>query len=305
MTRFEPSGLMYQIAALKEDLENRSASILGSRRFAFQLMHLRSPRVSPPELAFYQVITWLYGFYYEAGRVSFRFLLELLGTYGLADGGNHGQHYEEVQRLRTFLQHNLNLDSEHDQDTRRVCDLWFLEACGSVMPGDDCEWNRSVSRILLRGDGFLSAMVECVRAIEKDDACAQIVAQWSTRLTRYHYKYEFEEMAAIVINDLGQGSLDPVGLTERHYDKWTKVLRYRHENYVFEDEARRLIEQTLLSEDELPLPISGHDLMRILGIPHGREVGRWLREARALYLMQPCGRDQLLARLKEMKGSTC
>lgn len=293
------SDLLYRIGALKEDLENRSDSILGARRTAFQELYLRSPRVSPPELAFYQIVTWLYGFYYEAGRVSVKFLVQLLSAYSLEDGEKHRRHYEEVQRLRTYLQHNLNLDSRHDLETQRFCEDWFSVSCGSIMPGDCCEWGKCVNRILSDAVDFLLAAVECVRAVERDESSDHIITQWSTRLKRYHPIAEFEELVAIVINDMGQGSLDHRRITARHYDDWSRNLKLRVENYVFEEEARKLIEQTLLSEEELPLPITGRDVMRSLGIPQGPEVGRILAKAKALYITSPCDKGELLRRLGE------
>ena len=297
-----PSSLMYEIGASKEELESRCASLLGVRHTAFQELVLRSPRFSPPELAFYQVVTWLYGLYYEAGRVSLQFLLHLLPTYGLEYESNHRRHYQEVQRLRTFLQHNLNLDSRHDLETQRNCEDWFSESCGSVMPGNGCEWNRCVARILIESGEFLVAVVNCVRAVEKDESSSSIVAQWSSRLSRFHPIHEFEALVAIVINDMGQSSLDAHRITVRHYDKWSQDLQLRSDDYVFEFEARRLIEQTLLNEDELPLIITGQDVIRELGISPGLEVGRLLAKARALYFASPSNKEQLLERLIESEN---
>ena len=302
MVEQTPSSLMYEIGASKEELESRCASLLGVRRTAFQELLLRSPRFSPPELAFYQVVTWLYGFYYEAGRVSLQFLLHLLPTYGLEYEGKHRRHYQEVQRLRTFLQHNLNLDSRHDLETQRICEDWFSESCGSVMPGSGCEWNRCVARILMESGEFLVAVVNCVRVVEKDESSSSIVAQWSSRLSRFHPIHEFEALVAIVINDMGQSSLDAHRITVRHYDKWSQDLQLRSDDYVFEIEARRLIEQTLLNEGELPLLITGQDVIRELGISPGVEVGRLLAKARALYFASPSNKEQLLERLIESEN---
>ena len=100
---------MYQIGVQKQELERRAYSLIGVQRMAFQEMSVRNPRFSPPELGFYQTVTWLYAFYYESGRVSLRFLRDHLHTYRFDIDGNHLRHYEEVGRLRTYLQHNLNL----------------------------------------------------------------------------------------------------------------------------------------------------------------------------------------------------
>ena len=296
-------SLMYQIGAHKQELETRSNIILGVRRTAFQEMSLLTPRLSHPELAFHQAVTWLYGFYYEAGSVSVRFLIGLSSAYGLDQGGKHRQHYDGVRRLRTYLQHNLNLDSRHDIETQLRCQDWFSEVCGSAFPGNCKEWEECLVRILTESEGFLTAAIECIRAIERDDSSSNIVAQWSFRLSRYHPKHEFEELVAIVIHDMGQDSLDCSRLTARYYEKWNKDLSYRSESYIFEEEARKLIEQTLLNETEVPLPISGKDVIRELGISSGTEVWQSLRKAKALYFQEPCGKEQLLSRLRDVVNS--
>ena len=296
----EPSAasIMYQIGGLKQELEERAASLLGVSRTAFQETSIRNPRFSPPELGFYQTVTWLYAFYYEAGRVSVRFLITLLETYGLGQNGDRSRHYEDVGRLRTFLQHNLNLDSVQDIKTRRTCEEWFSKACGSAIPGSDKEWMQCLSHILGDSTAFLAAAIDCVRAIEQDEASNMIIHQWSTQLLQYHPKHEFETLVSMVIHDIGQASLDSAQLTERYYESWSKNLRFRSEGYLFEEEARRLIEQTILNEAHLPPPISGLDIMREFGIPPGPEVGDLLRKAKALYDADPCDPDRLIARLK-------
>ena len=292
------AGLMYQIGALKQELEERAASLLGVPQTAFQHTSVRNPRFSPPELGFYQTVTWLYAFYYEAGRVSLRFLIDRLETYGLGQDGDLSRHYDVVGRLRTFLQHNLNLDSVKNIRTRRTSEEWFSSSCGSVIPGSDKEWNQCLVHLLSASQTFLTATIDCVRAVERDGASAMIIEQWSTRLLRDHPKHEFESLVSMVIHDIGQDNLDPERLTERYYDSWISNLRFRSEDYSFEDEGRRLIEHTILNEAQFPLPISGSDVMNGLGIPPGPEVGALLRKARTLYAAAPCGRDELISRLK-------
>ena len=292
------ASLMYQIGVLKQELEERAASLLGVSRTAFQETSARNPRFAPPELGFYQTVTWLYAFCYEAGHISLRFLIERLETYGLGQDGDHRRHYEDVGRLRTFLQHNLNLDSVQDIRTRRTCEEWFSKACGSAIPGSDKEWNQCLVYILRDSQAVLAAAIDCVRAIERDESSNMIIHQWSTRLIRYHPKQEFENLVSMVIHDIGQDSLDPAQLTERYYESWSRNLRFRCEGYIFEEEARRLIEQTILNEAQLPAPISGLDIMREFAIPPGPEVGGLLRKAKTLYDADPSRPDRLIARLK-------
>ena len=293
-------GLMYKLGVQREELEKRSALLLGKRGAGFQAMLLRSPRFSPPELGFYQVVTWLYGYYFEAGRVNIQFLLELLPSYDLQGADENLRHYQEVRSLRTFLQHNLNLESQRDLDIQMKCHQWFNEACGTAMPGDSCEWSKCVGRMLTDAVNLLSRLVECLRHIERDQFVQDIVNQWSTRLSRYHPMHEFEGLVSIIAHDMGQDALDSNRIARRYYDKWTKGLQYLTEDHNFEEEARKLIESTLLSESELLLPITGADVMKKMGIPPGPEVRKILERAKISYFSDPCTKEELLSRLEEL-----
>ncbi len=295
---------MYRVGGLKQELERRAYSLIGVQGMAFQELSIRNPRFSPPELGFYQTVTWLYAFYYEAGRISLRFIIDRLQTYSPNRHGDHLRHYEAVKRLRTYLQHNLNLDSTQDLKTQQICEEWFSDACGSAIPGIDQEWNECLERILGESSAFLSATIECIRAIERDDSTRVIVEQWSIRLSQYHPKQEFESLVSVVIHDIGQDSLDPAHITGRYYDQWNRNLRFQSEDYIFEEDARRLIEQTILNEGELPPPISGRDIMRNFGIPPGPEIGDLLRKAKALYYAEPCTAERLIARLKCLEADS-
>ena len=291
------NSVMYQIGVLKQDLERRSSNLLGSQRIAFNDMSIRSPRFSPPELGFYQALTWMYVFYYEAGRVSIPFLMQRFSTYDCDQEGKHRRHYKDVRRLRTFLQHNLNLDSSRDSELQRRCAEWFAEVCGSALPGSTEEWYESLLCVLRSAEGFLQAAIDCVREIERDQSSGLIIEQWETRIHRYHPKHEFERLVRIVIHDIGQDSLDAGRITERYYDSWVSDLNFRSDDLDFEEEGRRLIERTLLNEREATQPITGADIIKEYGIQPGPEVGRLLRESRKLYLTDPCSKAELLERL--------
>ena len=292
-------SLMYRVVTLKQELESRSSSLLRVRR-TFQDMTIQSPRFTPPELGFYQTVTWLYTFYYEAGRISLPFLLSQFSTYGLDMNETHERHFQDVHRLRTYLQHNLNLDSDRDAELQRTCNEWFANTCGSTFPGIDTEWNQCLMRILRSCEAFLEAAIGCVREIERDESSNMVTGQWTVRLNRHHPKHQFQELVSVIIHDFGQDSLDATRLTDRYYDKWSSDLRSRSIDYVFEEEARRLIEQTILSDADLPLPITGNDIMREFNIPPGPRVRRLLRKAREFYMDNPCSKDDLIEQLRNV-----
>ena len=295
---------MYLIETRRQELEQRASSLIGIQRLAFQEISIRNPSFYSPELAFYQVLTWLYVFYYEAGRISIPFLMDKFSTYGLDTVGKHRQHYEDVRLLRTYLQHNLNLESSRDLTLRRSSERWFSYTCGSSMPGSSNDWECCLMEILSAAESFLLNTIDCVREIERDQSCESIVSQWSVRIRLYHPKHEFERIVEMVAHDFGQDGLDSVKLTARFYDKWTKALRFLRDDYDFDEEARKLVEQTILSENEALVPVSGLDLMREFGLRPGRQVKDLKERATELYHANPCSKGELICRLREEMGAS-
>ena len=292
-----PAALMYQIFALRQELEHRATALLQGGVVAFADLSMASPRFDPPELGFIRAITWFYGFYYEAGKVSLPFLLERGNPYGLSEGRSSNSHVNNVRQLRTYLHHNLNLGTERDSRLQAQCETWFYETCGSRIPGNDNEWCSCLVTLLKDAVGFLQTTINIIREIEKDEAQDMILDQWAIELRNFRHKHEFERVTAVVARDLGHEFLDVPTICNRYYDKWSKQLRLKVGQYDFEDEARRLIEYTLITDAELPLPVSGSDIMTRFGLPPGPDIRDLLKIAKSIYEANPCSREVLLDKL--------
>ena len=98
-------------------------------------MSLETPNPEVPQLGFVQTVAWLYGYYFEAGRVTFNFLEAPTEHYlGTTVSAAQQQHRNDVRDLRTSLQHNLNLSIESDQQTDQRSERWFTARCGKRRP---------------------------------------------------------------------------------------------------------------------------------------------------------------------------
>jgi hypothetical protein len=93
--------------------------------------------------------------------------------------------------------------------------------------------------------------------------------------------------------------LDAKRIVRQYFDQWVRELRNLTAAYDFEVEARKLVEQTLTTSVDLPLPITGRDIIRRLGVQPGPEVGKLLRRARDLYRAAPEDGERLLKRLAD------
>jgi hypothetical protein len=302
MSTPNPEQLMYQIVGKAEEINALAIALLTDRPGAFEPISQRMPKFVPAELGFLRLVSWLYVLYLEAGKVSVPYLSQRFDAYGLDPGGNIRRHLSTIQKLRTYTQHNLDSEETHDKGTIQDCQIWFSAQCETAVPDSESEWNRCVMGLPLESLGFLEVLLTLLRLIEKDESRVVICSDWRFRRDRYHSPHEFEAIAPKVASDMGNDSIDAARLVRRNYDRWAQCLRAFSSGYNFETEARKLIENAILTDLVNLMPITGQDIIREFNLEPGAIVGRLLGEARKLYQQEPCTREQLLERLKPISS---
>jgi hypothetical protein len=201
------------------------------------------------------------------------------------------------------LQHNLDSKKPHDRSIQDACHTWFKEKCGTAVPVADEDWAACLGGIINEAVTGLQALVRTLRSIESDESCTQICDEWRLRVSRTLAPYQFDELISIVAADMGRPEIDPSALRKKHYEQWIKHLALLNEEADVWQEARKLVENAILTAIPHVLPITGKDLIAEFQIAPGPEVGRFLEEARALCAQQRLNRDELMAKLRDRRDS--
>ena len=278
----QPHEALQRFIGLAGDLRASAVRLTGRQHPVFRAVALRQPDVGgSPELAFIQVVSWLYVHYVEAGQPGLNFLRRQAESF--TSQVEPWRHIEAVKDLRTSLQHNLDLSAERNIEIERRCGEWFRSACQYVQPQSEDEWQVCTNKILVDGADLLEAVVSTVRRIEGSDFRDTILTQWKREMDRHHDTAEFDRVVQVVCSDLGHEALGAVAFRNRHLAVWRKRMDQLQDGFDFEFEARRLVEDALLSEWPRLLPITGTDIITELGIPAGKGVGQALEIARGLY----------------------
>ena len=298
-----PDSIMYGVMRLLEEIDSVAAIIDGVGRKLFEKRSLRMPKLTPAELGFLRTVSWFYVLYYEIGKTDVAFLVEMLPGYDLDPDRKYSFHYTTVQRLRTYLQHNIDPSKSHDRTIQDDCGAWLRMRCGTPVPEEDHEWGECLISFLDENIDFLTSLKKCIRLIEKDESRESVISNWEFRKKRYHPPHQFEELIILVANDMGRSNIDAKRLRKRFYDLWIKELNLLKGDYEFEVEGRKLIEHALISETLSVLPITGLDIMKEFNIAPGPEVGRILETAQKIYNVNPCNKTLLLNKLHEEVGS--
>lgn len=298
MTTYDAAASLMYDAIRRLDSVNRQAVRMTSGAPVFTEVSLVKPKLRPAELGLLRTVSWFYVLYFEAGKIGVDFLSKRLPVYRLDIDGRLAAHTASTHHLRTFFQHNLDPTRPQDKNLQHHCELWFLKHCSTFEPYSEDEWLQCLDGFLREACLFLDGLMRCIKEIEKDEARDSILHDWALRRTRYHPPHEFDRLIEIVANDMGRENLDAVRIRKSYYDRWSRYLELLQMDYDFRNEARKLIEQVLLSEDTRVLPITGQDIMDAFpSIGPGPMVGRMLRLAKDLYDNNPCNRTELLQRL--------
>jgi hypothetical protein len=300
-----PEGLMYMILTRRDEMNRVAGDLIGigTSEGVFKTVSLEMPKFEPPELGFLRSVSWLFVLYHEVGKTGVAFLAARLEPYGLDPEKRLNGHPSLVQKLRTFLQHNLDPRKHHDSEVQTYCQGWLKRQCGTPFPTQGDQWRSCLSGLLSEAVEFMDALSCVVRKIEQDESRSAICREWQFRIRRYHPPHEFDELIKQVAADMGRDRIDAVQLRSRFYEKWTQELSLLDGEYEFVVEARRLIEQALLTAITPVLPITGRDVMEVFEIPPGVRVGQLLERARRIYESKPCTREALIEQLRQAENS--
>ena len=273
-----------------------------------EALTLRVPPAEPAIHAFYTAVSWLYVCVIEAGTIHFPLLAERASALHIDTSEALPKFREDINTFRTVLQHNLNLEDATDAAKLSRCERWMAAALGRHVDlgkhfwPDDEDWTALANALRNQARKFFEMNLATIAAMGKDPFAADVVSLWALRSTRTLPAYKFDLVAQEAATDLGLPHLDVVKLRKVNLDKWNQRLKLVREGTDLHAEARRLVEATLLNEADNFLPIGGKDAIAELGLKPGPEVAKALQKAREFYRQAPCGRDELLKRLKDSLG---
>jgi len=292
----------------KRNLISKKAKILSKGKIvAFKDITLVKPFLKIPIHGFYTSISWLYVTYYESGQLTIRFLSERAIAHGL-DGDSIIEHHQNiVHNLRTIMQHNINRQNRENIAKENNCHRWLKEVLGKEYddvnhwPATERGWNTLLIRMLKDASRLFDICYQAICLITEDEFSEDIMNVWISRDNMAYLKTDWENILDIVARDLGLKYLRLSDLTNKYLQKWNKQITMLKDGFDFNLEARRIIELSIINDGNLPLPITGDDIINVLNIPPGSKVGETLRKAQEIYLRKPCNKSQLLDLLKDQE----
>ena len=252
------------------DLRNLLSSCVGSE--ALSDISVRLPSGKNDEASFLRLINWSYVLIFEAGRVAIPYLLEFRKRD--CDSPYDPQvACERVRSLRTWISHNMFLENDRDLKLSRNVHRWFHNTCGVSPPQTACQWENCCHTLCAE----VIKVIECCQVatnhiLSLDDDGQETIADLRRRIQKVWPAYEFDKLVNDAAIRIGL-KINVKTFRERRLNKWREFVEYIPESDNPEGQVIRMIERDLLNYSANILPISGQNIMEILNLDPGPQVG--------------------------------
>ncbi len=298
MTQDDFDNKCREILKKIKDIDNLTASILGSNFKLFGEVSLPLIGATVNEAAFSKLISFFYVIYFESGKASLDFLMKEYLSVFINLKIYEDDPRKTIHNLRTLFQHNLDINDEEDRKKIENCRMWFNSVIEMDYPGSSNEWSHPLELIISVQYGFLVDIEESVKYIESTEEKDYIADVWKGKAFNVRSVYSFEKICTAITPYFGLEDLNTNDFCKRRIQQWIKDLNILDYGYDFEKEAAKLIERDLIkfvNEESQRLPITGNDIMIAIGLSKpGKIIGELLRKSKLYYEENPCSPEDLL-----------
>ncbi len=242
-------------------------------------LNVRPPAGDADEASFLRASAWCYLLFFEAGRISIPFLLNLNGFSSEEFAKIHKITLRNIHALRTLLSHNLGFGDEHDLEIRKFASDWFVGTCGAVFPTNIVQWKSCCNRLFEDSGALIEYSSEvlsnCASAPERDI----IFEKLRIRVQRDWPASEYDKLVSDAAARIGE-SINARALREQRLNHWRKFVETLPDDADIVNEVMRIIESDVLDHFRTRLPITGQDLIVALDLAPGPHVRDALEIAR-------------------------
>jgi hypothetical protein len=166
----------------------------------------------------------------------------------------------------------------------------------------DDAWNQCTLALIGGADGLLQKICEFLRRLKSMPDNNFLIEEIRRAAEGQITPYAFDSIVASAASDLGRSGTNLEKFRASHQKAWIESLGMLRDGYDFQHEARRLVEESFLANPEKS-PVSGCEVIKLLGVPQGEGVGKLLKIAQQLFDSGIRDKTQILERLREYLNS--
>lgn len=294
------------IRSLRKSLNDEVELMTDGRMQVFSEVTILVPDTNYLNHGFYTTISWLYAHYFECGRKTIPFLEERARTLGVDTQKHLAKHKNLVQNFRTMLQHNMDIADKEDAAKLANCNYWMGRQIGarassvSCWPCSDGDWGKMLEALLVDAVEYFTICLNTVKAISQDQYAVDVIARWEHRVNRFLAPFEWDFIIERAVFDMGLHSFRVKRFREVNLVKWNADLSIWSGETNSENCARAIVEESLVNSKNMPLPITGKDIIEEFDVEPGPIVGKIYGKALEMFRSGVCGREELIAKLKSV-----
>ena len=161
----------------------------------------------------------------------------------------------------------------------------------------DSHWNKCTSALISNASLILQDITVYLANLKITLNSDLLVFELRRSIENQISPYAFDDIVKSVAEDIGRERTDLAKFRVEHLSKWMASLEKLPDGYDFRREARLLVEQSFLANPEQP-PITGKDIIELLGVPQGKGVGKLLARARRMFEDGITDQQTLLEKLR-------
>jgi hypothetical protein len=261
---------------------------------------LRLRRFDEPELGLLRLSSWLFSLNRESSKEAIEFLRRVVptGSYAAYD-----DHVRLVSNLRTYFQHHLSesqRDSKIREDAREFLDIRGTHGEDQIL------WNSALDGLVA---DFVSSIEIIARSLEdliSDPDLADLTkASWAIYRAKAVPPHEADRIVEQVATQLGLEHIDPRAFREKHFSTWRRQLDLLSDETDPREYLAGMVERALLNVlKDVPLPVSGADIIDSFGIPPGPRIGEILQAVKISHADAPKSKQVLLEEVADRFGLT-
>jgi hypothetical protein len=176
-----------------------------------------------------------------------------------------------VPRLRTWISHNLSFSKDHDVETLRAAQAWFMRTCGTAIPIHAEQWRACFHRLCEDLAGLLLGAIAACDALDSQDDGPRLVEELKKRLDRNWDAYLFDGYVSRACDRLGYSGLDVVAFRQRNLDQWRRVVAVAEDGAI-ERLIQMRVEASLLDLMAHSLPAEAATILSNLDLDTPSQV---------------------------------
>lgn len=208
---------------------------------------IRCINFSCSEGAFIHIISWLYVKYFDnkLSKENIKYILGYMQDNKFESFSDLSLHKKIVEKMRTFLHHDLKKDNKSNRSTKKISNEWFRNQCFLELPISDDDWKKCLNKILDGSLHFFTQIYVCLDLIFKDEQKEIILSQWE----KYIVPFSLYDVQMIIteISKVNNINVNPHEYAHKNYDQFISSLREKGlENS--ENELKKIILKKMASE---------------------------------------------------------